>query len=240
MSPANASVVAPRVMIVDDHPIVREGTALFLNTQGEFHLCCEAGSAEEALRVLEECKPQMVIVDLGLNKDSGLELIRALARKNPALRLLAMSLYDETVFAERALRAGAHGYLMKQEATARILTALRKVHSGGVYLSEAMHNRLAQTLLSVPAGQATVDPVSRLSEREFEVLHLIGLGYGTRQISEKLNRSVKTIEAHRASLKDKLSLKTGNDLVRFAIQWIDRPQRSDGPSGAAPRDGAAS
>lgn len=215
-------------MIVDDHPIVREGIALFLNTQGEFHLCGEAGSADEALQVLQTCKPDAVIVDLALNKDSGLELIRALARRQPELRLLAMSLYDETVFAERALRAGAHGYLMKQEATASILAALRKVLAGGVYLSEAMHNRLAQTLLNVPSGQGSIDPVSRLSEREFEVLHLIGLGYGTRQISEKLNRSVKTIEAHRASLKEKLGLSSGTDLVRFAIQWADKPAHSDG------------
>lgn len=206
-------------MMVDDHPIVREGMAMFLNAQVDLHLCCEAGTAEEALTCFATWCPALAIVDISLNKDSGLDLIRVLRRRSSTLSILAMSLHDESIYAERALRAGANGYLMKHEATANILIAVREVLSGGIYLSEAMHRRLAQKLAS-PNGSAG-SPIAGLSGREFEVLHLLGLGFGTRQISEKLNRSVKTIEAHRASLKIKLDLKSGVDLVRFASQWTD-------------------
>ena len=208
-----------RILMVDDHPIVREGMALFLNTQVDLHLCCEAGNTEEALASLAACDHALAIVDISLGKDSGLDLIKVLRRRSPGLAILAMSLHDELIFAERALRAGANGYLMKHEATANILLAVRRVLSGGIYLSDAMHGRLAQKL-ATPGG-ITASPIAGLSEREFEVLHLLGLGFGTRQISEKLNRSVKTIETHRASLKEKLQLQSGADLVRFAGQWLE-------------------
>lgn len=208
-----------RILMVDDHPIVREGMTLFLNAQEDLHLCCEAGNIEEALASFTVCNPALAIVDVSLGKDSGLDLIKALRRRSPGLAILAMSLHDELIFAERALRAGANGYLMKHEATANILVAVRKVLSGDIYLSEAMHGRLAQKL-ATPGG-ITASPIAGLSEREFEILHLLGLGFGTRQISEKLNRSVKTIETHRASLKEKLQLQSGADLVRFAGQWLE-------------------
>jgi DNA-binding NarL/FixJ family response regulator len=206
-----------RILMVDDHPIVREGMALFLNAQPDLHLCCEAGNAKDAMAELAACKPALAIVDISLDKESGLDLIKLMRRRAPALAILAMSLHDESIFAERALRAGANGYLMKHEATANILVAVRMVLSGGIYLSEAMHLRLARKV-ATPSG-STATPIAGLSQREFEILQLIGLGFGTRQISEKLNRSIKTIEAHRASLKEKLQLKSGADLVRFASQW---------------------
>ncbi len=208
-----------RILMVDDHPIIREGMALFLNAQADLHLCCEAGNAEEAMASFAACDPALAIVDISIGKDSGLDLIKALRRRSPGLAILAMSLHDELIFAERALRAGANGYLMKHEATANILLAVRLVLSGGIYLSDAMHGRLAKKL-ATPGG-VSASPIAGLSEREFEIFHLLGLGFGTRQISEKLNRSIKTIETHRASLKEKLQLQSGADLVRFAGQWLE-------------------
>lgn len=205
--------------MVDDHPIVREGMALFLNAQPDLHLCCEAANAEEALAAVAAYGPALAIIDISLQRDSGLELIKTLRHRYPQLAMLTMSLHDESIFAERALRAGANGYLMKQEATDNILQAVRQVLAGEIYLSAAMHSRLSQQL----AAHRKADPslVSTLSEREFEILHLIGSGLGTRQIADKLNRSVKTIEAHRASLKDKLQLANGAELVRFAMRWLE-------------------
>ena len=188
-----------RIMMVDDHPLMREGMARFLNLQDDLDLCCEAGSVEEALAVVVACNPALAIIDISLHGESGLDLIKTLRRRYPGLALLAISMHDESVFAERALRAGANGYLMKKEATGNILLAVRRVLAGDIYPS----------------------PIAGLSEREFEILHLLGLGFGTRQIADKLNRSIKTIEAHRASLKDKLQLKSGADVVRFAIQWLE-------------------
>lgn len=205
-----------RIMMVDDHPIVREGMAQFLNTQPDLVLCCEASNSDEAHRLMQSCRPELVIVDISLRHESGLDLIKSLRRTHFDVFLLAMSQHDELIFAERALRAGANGYLMKQEATSHILRAIRRVLAGETYLSDAMYSRLSRRLVD-PSGISS-SPVAGLSEREFEVLHLLGLGYGTRQIAEKLNRSVKTIESHRASLKEKLHLDTGTDLVRFAVQ----------------------
>lgn len=205
-----------RILMVDDHPIVREGMAQFLNAQSDLDLCCEAGDAEEALAAMPDCNPALAIIDISLKKDSGLDLIKILRRSYPKLVLLAMSQHDESIFAERALRSGANGYLMKQEATENILLAIRRVLAGDIYLSTAMNSRLSRRMVS-PHG-APLSPIAGLSEREFEILHLLGLGFGTREIAEKLSRSIKTIEAHRASLKEKLQLRTGGDLVRFAVQ----------------------
>ena len=211
-----APIAKSRIMMVDDHPIVREGMAQFLNAQPDLHLCCEAGNVGEALALMSSCNPALVIVDISLKQESGLELIKMLRRNSPRVALLAMSQYDEVVFAERALRAGANGYLMKQEVTSNILCAIRMVLAGDIYLSHAMHSQLSRRLIS-PATNS-LSPVASLSEREFEVLHLLGLGFGTRQIAEKLNRSIKTIETHRASLKVKLNLSSGTDLAHFAYQ----------------------
>jgi DNA-binding NarL/FixJ family response regulator len=205
--------------MVDDHPLMREGMAQFLNLQEDLDLCCEAGSAEEALAAMADCDPALAIIDISLNGDSGLELIKTLRHRYPGLALLAISMHDEFIFAERALRVGANGYLMKKEATGNILLAVRRVLAGDIYLSAAMHSRLSQRLLASSSGAPS--PIAGLSEREFEILHLLGIGFGTRQIADKLNRSIKTIEAHRASLKEKLQLKSGADLVRFAIQWLE-------------------
>lgn len=209
--------VKARILMVDDHPIVREGMGKFLNLQADLELCAEAENAAEALAAIPAHRPDLAIVDITLQGDSGLALVKSLRHRHPELPTLVMSMHEELVFAERALRAGANGYVMKLEATEHILQAIRCVLNGDIYLSPAMHGSLALRLASptrVPAG-----PLSSLSEREFEILHLIGLGFGTRQIAEKLNRSIKTIEAHRAHLKEKLQLASGKDLERFAVQW---------------------
>ncbi len=216
-NPSNPSR-ATQILIVDDHPIIREGMTHLLNLQGDLHVCCAAGSAEEALAAMA-CQPDMAIVDISLQADSGLDLVKTLRHRYPNLAILVLSMHDESLFAERALRAGANGYLMKLEATEHVVSAVREVLAGNIYLSAAMHEKLARALAGpkkMPAG-----PIASLSEREFEVLHLIGLGFSTREIAEKLNRSVKTIEAHRANIKEKLNIRNGKELMRFAIQWIE-------------------
>ncbi|WP_206995624.1 response regulator [Trinickia mobilis] len=209
---------ATQILIVDDHPIIRDGMTHLLNLQGDLHVCCAVGSAEEALAAMA-CQPDMVIVDISLKSDSGLDLVKTLRHRYLDLAILVLSMHDESLFAERALRSGANGYLMKLEATEHVVSAIREVLAGNIYLSAAMHEKLARALAAPrkkPEG-----PIASLSEREFEVLHLIGLGFSTREIAEKLNRSVKTIEAHQANIKEKLHIRSGKELMRFAIQWIE-------------------
>ncbi|WP_432261839.1 response regulator [Cupriavidus sp. TMH.W2] len=209
---------ATQILIVDDHPVIRDGLSQLLNLHGDLHVCCVAGNAEEALAAMV-CRPGMAIVDLSLHSTSGLDLVKALRQHYPELAILVLSMHDEALFAERALRAGANGYLMKLEATEHIVNAIREVLAGNIYLSAAMHEKLARALTvpeRIPAGS-----IASLSEREFEVLHLIGLGFSTREIAGKLNRSIKTIEAHQANIKEKLGIANGKELMRFAIQWVE-------------------
>ncbi|MEX3958365.1 response regulator [Trinickia sp. EG282A] len=207
-----------RVLIVDDHPIIREGMRHLLNLQGDLHVCFAAASTEEALAAMA-CQPDIAIVDISLQSDSGLDLVKTLRHRHPNLPILVLSMHDESLFAERALRSGANGYLMKLEATDHVVSAVREVLAGNIYLSAAMHEKLARALM-IPQERSK-GPIASLSEREFEVLHLIGLGFSARQIAEKLNRSVKTIEAHQANIKEKLDIHSGKELMRFAIQWIE-------------------
>lgn len=209
---------AIQILIVDDHPIIREGMTHLLNLQGDLHVCCAAGSVEEALAAMA-CEPDMVIVDISLQSNSGLDLVKTLRHRDPNLAILVLSMHDESLFAERALRSGANGYLMKLEATEHVVSAIREVLAGNIYLSAAMHEKLARALTGPPKRQEGT--IAAISEREFEVLHLIGLGFSTREIAEKLNRSVKTIEAHQANIKEKLNIRNGKELMRFAIQWIE-------------------
>ena len=168
---------------------------------------------------MTSCTHALAIVDLSLDDDSGLNLIKTLRQRYPQLRVLALSMHEEALFAERALRAGADGYLMKQEGTKNILLAVHQILAGNIYLSTVMQNLLAQRLVSPQINK--FGTVGLLSEREFEILHLIGLGFGSRQIAEKLGRSIKTIDAHRATIKEKLKLKSGRELDRFAVQLLE-------------------
>ena len=203
-----------KILIVDDHAIVRHGIAMLLNQESRLSACCEAEDIQQAVTANRACPHDMAIVDLSLNGMSGLELVKKLQAEFPDLRILVMSMHDEAVYAEPALRAGAHGYLMKQAATETMLKAVLQILDGELYVSDQMRSHLLKTMRG---NNTEASPTSRLTPSEFEILHLIGLGLGTSEISQKLNRSIKTIESHRANIKKKLNLKTGNELVHFAF-----------------------
>ncbi|MFA7270056.1 MAG: response regulator transcription factor [Sterolibacterium sp.] len=217
-----------RILIVDDHPIVRQGIALLINREPELKACCEANNSEQALSANFACKHQLAIVDLSLAGLSGLELVKQMRGKFPEMAILMISMHDETIYAERALRAGANGYLMKQEATTTILQAIRLILRGEFYISDRMRTRILQQSLHGPAASS---PIAALTSTEFEVFNLIGTGMGTSEIANKLNRSVKTIESHRANIKKKLSLNTSNELALFAFNWQNKSEL--GPSDIA-------
>ncbi|MDY7108117.1 MAG: response regulator transcription factor [Planctomycetota bacterium] len=208
-----------RVLIVDDHPIVRHGMGQLLDDEPDLNVCAEAANAGEAVRAVEEFHPDMAIIDIQLDGMDGLNLLKDLKARWPELHVLIVSVHDETLYAERALRAGALGYLNKQTATDFLVEACRRVLAGEIYLSEQMSNRL---LHSVVGGKTDLEesPIDRLSDRELEVYRLLGEGLGTRQIADKLALSMKTIETYRENIKEKLNLADSNQLVRHAVQWV--------------------
>lgn len=209
-----------RILIVDDHPIVRQGIAQLINREADMHICCEAGCAEQALEKANGCRHDIAIIDISLTGASGIELIQMLRQHGHDMPILVMSMHDESLYAERALRAGARGYIMKHEATEKILTALRQILHGEIYVSDKLRSRMLQRLID-NRPETSISPVAGLSNRELEILRMIGKGFCTGEIARELKRSVKTIEAHRANLKDKLKLKSGAELVRFAVQWAE-------------------
>jgi DNA-binding NarL/FixJ family response regulator len=208
------------ILIVDDHPMLRHGLAQLLNGEADLEVLGEAGTADEALEALRKSRFDLIITDLSLSGVSGIELVRNIHARDANLPVLVISMYDETVYAERALRAGARGYIMKQEATEKVLSAVRRLLAGDVYLSDALQAKMLRRAVG-RRGDAPVLPVEVLSDRELEVLRLMGRGRGTREISQELHRSIKTVEAHRASLKDKLGLKTAAELAHFAAKWFN-------------------
>ncbi|MBS4099481.1 MAG: response regulator transcription factor [Sulfuricella sp.] len=224
----NRSLRKSSIMIVDDHAMVREGIAELINREPDMQVCCGVASVAEALRVLHEPAaetpahsglPDLMIVDISLDGVSGLELVHTVKTRYPQIPMLMMSMHDENLHAERSLRAGAKGYIMKQEAFDKVLVAIRKVLAGEIYLSDSMHSKMLQRMLN-PQAQSDTSPISALSDRELEVLRLTGLGFSTAQIAEQLHRSIKTVEANRARIKEKLNLKGNADYVRFAVQWL--------------------
>ena len=209
-----------RIMVIDDHAIVLHGLRELINSEPDLEVTMTAVSAEGALEFLREQQPDMVVTDISLPGLSGIELIRELSRLYPALPTLVLSMHDELVYGERALRAGAKGYLVKQEAPENVINAIRKVLAGERYLSERMQSLLSQKV----RGRAIHQPpsvLSSLTDREHEIFRLIGLGLGTGEIATKVSRSVKTIEAHRANLKRKLGLRNAHELNRLAANWAD-------------------
>lgn len=210
-----------RVLIVDDHPILRHGIAQLVEREPDFDACSEAGSLEEAKAVLIERPIDLAIVDLSLDGQSGTDLIREVRVLHPGVRCLVLSMHDERLHAERALRAGARGYLMKQEATRRIVVALRQVRAGHIYLSDAVSSEILGRLAGgapVDRGDGNAGAVAGLSGREMEVLRLIGSGLKTGEIARALHRSVHTVETHRAGIKRKLGLRTAGDIARAAFE----------------------
>lgn len=209
-----------RVLIVDDHPILRHGIAQLVQRENDLDVCAEAGDIAEALVILAGQPIDLIIVDLSLGAHSGMDLIGIARERHPSVKCLVLSMHDEKMHAERALRAGARGYLMKQEATKKIVIALRRVRDGHIYLSEAIANRLLERLASGPGAPAAArpTPMDTLSDREREVLRLIGRGMKTGDIARTLHRSVHTIEAHRANIKRKLGLSTAGELAQAAFR----------------------
>ncbi|MGD0929141.1 MAG: response regulator transcription factor [Candidatus Korobacteraceae bacterium] len=207
-----------RIFIVDDHPIVREGLSLMMNREPDLMVCGEAEEAATALQAITSTRPDFLIVDISLNGPDGLDLLKSIRVRFPNLPVLILSMHDESIYAERALRAGANGYIMKQEATEKVLIAVRQILNQKVYVSDRIANRMLQQYISGSANE-THSPIAELSDRELEVFRLIGEGHSTRMIADELHLSVKTVESYQAHIKDKLSLKTGRELVQRAIQW---------------------
>jgi DNA-binding NarL/FixJ family response regulator len=211
-----------QVLIVDDHPILRHGIAQLVQREPDLEPCGEAGSVEEAMDVMATRLVDMVIVDLSLNDRSGMDLIRTTKQRHPKVHCLVLSMHDENLHAERALRAGARGYVMKQEATRKIVTALRRVREGHIYVSDALGSQMLQRLADTAAeAPAKTSPVSLLSDRELEVLQMIGKGMKTGEIARSLHRSVHTVEAHRANIKRKLNLSNAAELAQFAFRLAE-------------------
>ncbi|HTC52383.1 MAG TPA: response regulator transcription factor [Steroidobacteraceae bacterium] len=205
-----------RVLIVDDHPIVRHGLKTMIDAEPDLMVCGEAQSDREARAALRVVNPDVMIVDVSLAQGDGMDLVREVHAQRPQLPMLVLSMHDEAIYAERLLAAGARGYIMKEAAYDQLLVALRRVLGGGVYLSDAMSRRLGR---DGDAADDLADPVGRLSNRELQVLSLIGRGLSSRQAAESLNVSVKTVESHRQSLKRKLNLATNAQLLQYALKW---------------------
>ena len=213
-----STVARHRILIVDDHPIVRRGLKELVADEPDLEVCGEAADEPEAIQQLEETRPDVVVVDLSLPSGHGLDLIRKIRLHDERIRILVSTMHDESLFAERTLRAGAAGFINKQEAPEKIIDALRQVLRGNVYLSSHIANRL---LLRLRGDQSTEeDPVHRLTDRELEVFEMIGKGLPVRKIAKNLGLSHKTIEAHREKIKVKLHLNNGSEMTRYATQWV--------------------
>ena len=211
---------ATRILIVDDHPIVRLGIRQLIDAESDLEVCAEAESQQAALATAKDVEPDLAIVDLALAEGTGLGLVQQLHESVPSLPVLVLSMHDEALYAERVLRAGARGYIMKREAITGLIGAIRQILSGRVYVSDAMGQTLLQRLGRDEATPG--DPLARLTDREIQVLDLIGQGLGTAEIARTLGVSIKTIETYRSNVRTKLNLKDAADLIRFAATRNDR------------------
>ena len=212
-----------RILLIDDHPITRYGLTQLINHQPDLVVCGEAGSALQALGVVQSLQPDLVLVDLTLPGKSGLEFIKDMQALHPALAVLAVSMHDESVYAERVLRAGARGYIMKNEGGERLLEAIRQVLLGQVYISKSMSATMLDVLTRRRPSPTDSRPGS-LTDREFEIFQLIGQGLSTREIGLQLSLSVKTVETHRQHIKDKLNVRSGPKLIQEAVRWAATQQ----------------
>lgn len=210
-----------RILIVDDHAILRYGLTKLINQEDDLMVCAEAQDSSAALAVLATARPDLAIVDISLNGRSGLELIKTMHSIKHSLPVLVLSMHDERLYAERALLAGAMGYMRKHEATEKLIIAIRKVLAGEIYVSELVGATLLRRLVGRRAADSA-GGVESLSDRELEVFELMGRGRGTRQIAEELQLSVKTVETHRAHIKEKLKAQSSAELMQFAVEWVQR------------------
>ena len=207
-----------RVMIVDDHPLVRQGINMLLANEDDLEVCAEAETASGALAAMEKAKPDVAIVDLTLKESSGLELLKDVRIRYPDVLVLVLSMRDEGLYAERVLRAGARGYVTKEEGPEKVLEGLRKILQGHIYISEKMASKVMSKIVE-GASESGGSPMNLLTDRELGVFELIGNGLPTREIAKKLHISPKTVDSHREHIKDKLKLDSGTELLKQAIQW---------------------
>jgi DNA-binding NarL/FixJ family response regulator len=211
-------------LVVDDHPVFRQGLVALIRSEERYRVSGEAGSAEDAIAALETSVPDIALIDISLTGQNGLDLVKTLKAAHPRILILIISMHDEAVYAARALKAGARGYVMKQEAASVMLEAIKTVLSGKIYMSSAMRDRLLETMFS---DVVETDPptVERLSDRELEVLDMIGQGYGAAEIAKTLHLSVKTVNAYRDHIKEKLRITGAGDLRRYAVKWVQSRDR---------------
>jgi DNA-binding NarL/FixJ family response regulator len=210
---------ARRALIVDDHPIVRQGLRRLMESEEDLTVCGEVETARDARTAIKELNPDAIIVDISLKHGDGIELVRDVRAHHPQLPILVLSMHDEAIYAERMLSAGANGYIMKQAASEQFLAALRRVLDGGIYVSEVVGNNMIQKFAS-GGSYISANPIDRLSNRELQILHMIGKGMSTRETANSLNLSIKTVESHRQRIKRKLNLNTGAQLVQYAVNWF--------------------
>jgi len=215
-----------QIFIVDDHPVFREGLVGLVKREADLAVCGEADNAPQALAGIEQLNPDLVLLDIGLPGKSGLELTKDLRAMLPAIAVLVISMHDETLYAERVLRAGGRGYIMKQEGPEKILQAIRHVLDGQVFVSGKMSDRILHAL-SNPRAK-TDSPIAQLTDREFEIFQLIGRGKDSHAIAEQLHLSAKTVDTHRGHLKEKLELKSGTELICFAARWVETQSSGGG------------
>jgi DNA-binding NarL/FixJ family response regulator len=208
-----------KVLLVDDHPILRAGLSKLINQEADMLVCGEAEDGPKGFDLVSRLNPDVVVVDVSLKGGNGIELIKNLKASHPDLPMLVLSMHDETLYAERALRAGSRGYIMKEEAIEQVLVGIRKVLAGEIFLSERMKNRMLQQMAG-NKGKVASSPIELLTDREIEVFRLIGEGHSTRQIAGELHLSVRTVEAYREYIKVKLNLKNAIELAQHAFQWV--------------------
>ena len=215
-APENGTI---RVIIVDDHPVLRKGLAQLIEEEEDMTVCGEAEDTAQALKVVEETQPDILIVDLSLKDSSGLDLIKDMQVRQPKISLLVLSMHEETFYAERVLKAGAKGYITKEEGTEKVVDGIRSVLKGNIYLSENMREKMILKMVGSP-GNSEEDAISTLTDRELQIFELIGQGMPTREIAKRLHVSVKTIESHRENIKEKLGVSSATDLLKTAIEWV--------------------
>lgn len=209
-----------QILLVDDHPMTREGLAAIINRQTDLQVCCEASNPAEAISHLAKCHPDLMVTDMTMPGRSGIEFVKDVHAMQPGLAILVLSMHDEVLYAERALRAGARGYLMKDAGSAKVLEVIRLVITGQAYVSPRMSARLLQAVTGQrPRGSSS--PIEKLSDREFEVFRLLGCGKSTKEVASELNLSTKTIDVHRGRIKEKLQIKDAASLIHYAVRWVE-------------------
>ncbi|HVK59376.1 MAG TPA: response regulator transcription factor [Candidatus Kapabacteria bacterium] len=213
-----------RILIVDDHPMMRDGLRLLIANEPDLEVVGEADDASEALQEIQRLKPDVAIVDITLRSSNGLDLIKDLQIRSPQTAVLVLSMHDESLYAERVLKAGGRGYIMKQEGGKRIMEGIRQVASGHTFVSPSVSAKIIESFSGHGSDRS---PVSQLTDREFEVFRLIGEGLGTKEMAEKLRVSVKTIEVHRVNIKEKLHTQTASELIRYAVRWVEAQGKTD-------------